>query len=221
MSTKTRLFPFASILLVAICAPASAAELLFHQGFETCWVPGQTKAQFLETIRTSIDGTSACIPAQSGSQGGFNYTVCQAPNGCGTGIAGCAVAISANAFSGNFLTGQFAGPGSATNINIPITITGIASCSVNLNNIALGYTLDYLMQIDGADGVYSADMMPPAVVISNYDLVDGNCGQTIFNLISSNVTAAVGAAEANASSAIEPGLRSDTLGQSICPLSSP
>lgn len=196
---------------------------MFHQGFETCWVPGKTKAQFLDVMRTSINGTSACIPKQSGSQSGLNYTVCGNANGCGSGIEGCAVSIAAGTFSGNFLTGHFVGPGSAANIVVPIVITGFinTSCSVNLNNISLGYTLDYLMQTDGTDGVYSSDLMPPAVVISNYDLLDGNCNQPIFGLISSNVAAAITAAQASAAAAIEPALRANTLDQSICPLSAP
>lgn len=222
IKTKTPRFLVLAILVLASwILPASAAGLLFHQGFETCWVPGKTKVQFLEAVRTSIDGTSACIPKQTGNQSGFNYTVCGNANGCGTGIEGCAVSISAGAFSGDFLSGHFVGPGSAANIVVPIVITGISSCSVNLNNITLGYTLDYLMQTDGTDGVYSSELMPPVVAINNYDLVNGNCNATLFNLISGNVAAAISAAEENASAAIEPALRANTLDQSVCPLSAP
>ncbi|HET9031717.1 MAG TPA: hypothetical protein VFN25_02310 [Dokdonella sp.] len=219
---KTNRFVALAVVSIALWAgSASAQNLLFHQGFETCWVPGKTKSQFLEAIRTNIDGTSTCIPKQTGSQSGFNYTVCGAANGCGTGIEGCAVSISAGAFSGDFPGGQFVGPGSAADIVVPIVITGISSCSVNLNNITLGYTLDYLMQTDGTDGVYSSNLMPPGVEITHYDLVNGNCNQTLFGLIGSNVAAAISGAEENASAAIEPALRANTLDQSICPLSAP
>jgi hypothetical protein len=221
MFTSSRIAAFASIILVATWARPAAGELLFHQGFETCWVPGQTKAQFLEVIRTSINGTSACIPAQSGNQSGIAYTVCASANGCGPGMEGCPVSIGAGTFSGNFLTGQFTGPGTAADITVPITTTIFGACSISLNTISLGYTLDYLMQTDGIDGVYSADLMAPGVEISNYELTNINCNATLFALIGSNVATAIEAAEENASVAIEPGLRTSTLEQSICPLSSP
>lgn len=221
MFQTTRPLTLASAFLTAMWASTAGAELLFHQGFETCWVPGQTKAQFLEGIRTSIDGTAACIPAQSGSQSGINYTVCAAANGCGPGIEGCAVAISAGTFSGDFVGGLFTGPGSAANITIPITTSVFPACSISLNTISLGYTLDYLMQTDGIDGVYTADLMPPGVAITNYVLSNIDCNATLFALIGGSVGNAVDAAEENASAAIEPSLRSNTLGQAICPLSSP
>ena len=221
MRKITRVPVLVSFVLAAIWAQPSSAELLFHQGFETCWVPGQTKPQFLETIRTSINGTSACIPAQSGSQSGINYTVCAATNGCGAGVDGCPVSISAGTFSGNFLTGQFTGPGTAANITVPITTSVFPACSISLNTISLGYALDYLMQTDGIDGVYSAYLMPPVVDITNYVLTNINCNATLFGLIGSYVATAIDAAGLNASAAIEPGLRADTLGRSICPLSSP
>lgn len=221
MNGSSRRVPIVIVLLAVIWAPASAAELLFHQGFETCWVPGQTRAQFLEAMRTSIDGTSACIPAQSGSQTGVSYTVCATANGCGTGVEGCPVSISAGSFTGDFINGHFTGPGTAANITVPITTNIFPACSISLNTISLDYTLDYLMQTDGIDGVYSVDLMPPGVAISNYVLTNINCNATLFSLIGSNVASAITAAEANASAAIEPGLRVDTLGQSVCPLSSP
>lgn len=218
MSTRSWLTGFISVIMLGWVLPTSAAGLIFHQGFETCWSTAKTKSQFLDSIRTSIDGTSACIPAQSGNQSGIAYTVCAAPNGCGTGVAGCAVSINAGTFSGNFLAGQFVGPGTAANITVPLTTSFFPSCSINLNAVALTYTLDYLMQNDGVDGVYSNDLMQPGVVINSYSLVNNNCDSTLFGLIGSQVSSAISAAEANASTAIEPDLRADTLDQSICPL---
>ncbi len=221
MFNTIRLAASATLVLAASASPVAVADLLIHDGFETCWVTAKTKPQFLESIRTSIDGTSACIPAQSGNQTGIDYTVCSATNGCGIGISGCPVSITAGAFSGDFAAGHFTGPGSAANIIVPITTSLFPACSISLNTITLGYTLDYLMQTDGVDGVYSINLMPPAVAISNYVLSNIDCNATLFSLISGNVAAAVSAAEANVAAAIEPRLRTDTLEQSVCPLSTP
>jgi hypothetical protein len=221
MNRSLRLAALAGTLSFACCVSASAADLLMHNGFETCWATARTKAQFLESIRSSIDGTSACIPAQSGSQTGVTYTVCAAVNGCGAGVDGCPVSITAGTFSGNFAAGHFTGPGTAANVTVPITTNVFPACSISLNSITLGYTLDYLMQTDGVDGVYSIDLMAPGVAITNYALTNIDCNGTLFSLIGSNVASAISAAESNASAAIEPGLRADTLDQSICPLSSP
>lgn len=213
--------PVVSALSVAALAgPARAAELFFHQGFETCWSTAASKAQFLESVRSSIDGTSACIPPQSGNQSGIAYTVCSNANGCGAGVAGCPVAVQAGAFTGDFTGGHFVGPGTASNIVVPITTTGQGSCNLNLTGITLSYTLDYLMQGDGVDGVYSSDMLTPAVAIIAYD-TNNNCNPVLAGLISSFVPQAIGQAEVATAAAIEPDLRADTLERSICPLSAP
>lgn len=212
---------FAVVFMTTCVGSAFAGNLIVHNGFETCWVPAKTKAQFLESIRTSIDGTSACIAAQSGSQSGVSYTVCNATNGCGVGVAGCPVSITAGTFSGNFLTGHFTGPGAAANVTVPVTTNVFPACSVSLNTITLGYTLDYLMQTDGVDGVYSSDLMPPSVAITNYVLTNINCNAALFTLISGNIATAVSSAEASASAAIQPALRANTLDKSVCPLSAP
>ena len=210
----------AALVLVEIAAPVAAADLLIHDGFETCWVTAKTKPQFLESIRTSIDGTSACIPPQSGSQTGIGYTICQTINGCGSGTDGCSVAMQAGSFSGDFVNGTFVAPGSASNIAIPVTTTALGNCTINLTGISLGYSLDYLMQTDGTDGVYSDDLMPPVVGITSY-ATSNNCHPLLAGVIASYVPQAITAAEANAASAIEPGLRVDTLAKSVCPLSVP
>lgn len=210
----------AASVLLAGAMDAPAADLLIHDGFETCWVTAQTRAQFLESIRSSIDGTSACIPPQSGSQSGVSYTVCGNANGCGSGVAGCPVAIQAGTFSGDFASGHFVGPGTASDIVVPISTTVFGSCNVNLTGINLGYTLDYLMQTDGTDGVYSLDMLAPAVAIASYS-TSNNCNPVLAGLISSYVPQAIGQAEAAAAAAIEPGLRANTLERSVCPLSAP
>jgi hypothetical protein len=210
----------AMVSVAALPAPARAADLFFHQGFETCWSSAVGKAQFLELMRASIDGTSACSPPQSGSQSGIGYTVCSNANGCGVGMAGCPVAVQAGAFAGDFGGGHFLGPGTASNIIVPITTTALGSCNLNLTGITLSYTLDYLMQGDGVDGVYSSDMLAPAVAIVSYD-TSNNCNPVLAGLISSYVPQAIGQAEAATAAAIGPDLRADTLERSICPLSVP
>ncbi len=210
----------AMVSVAALPGPVRAAELFFHQGFETCWSPAASKAQFLQSMRSSIDGTSACIPPQSGNQSGIGYTVCSNANGCGAGVAGCPVAVQAGAFTGDFTGGHFVGPGTASNIVVPITTTGLGSCNLNLTGITLSYTLDYLMQGDGVDGVYSSDMLTPAVAIIAYD-TNNNCNPVLAGLISSFVPQAIGQAEVATAAAIEPDLRADTLERSICPLSAP
>lgn len=221
MSNTIRLAVGAALVSAMSASPATAAGLLFHDGFETCWVTAKTKPQFLESIRTSIDGTSACVPAQSGSEGLLIYTVCNTTNGCGVGVAGCPVSISAGTFSGDFVAGQFTAPGTAADIMVPITTNFFPACSVSLNTITLGYTLDYLMQTDGVDGVYSNDLMAPAVAITNQVLTNIDCDAGLFGLLGGNVAGAVAAAEASAAAAIEPALRANTLEQSVCPLTVP
>ncbi|MEP6881067.1 MAG: hypothetical protein ABI866_03685 [Dokdonella sp.] len=211
---------FAIVSMTAFIGSASAADLLIHDGFETCWVSAKTKSQFLEAIRTSIDGTTACIPPRTGSQSGVGYTICQTSNGCGVGVDGCGVTMQAGTFSGTFSTGAFAAAGSASNIAIPVTTTALGNCTINLTGISLGYSLDYLMQTDGTDGVYSADLMPPVVSITNY-ATNNNCNPLLAGVIASYVPQAIAAAEENAASTIEPGVRADTLAQSVCPLSAP
>ena len=210
----------ASFLSAVAVSSASATGLLMHNGFETCWASSKTKAQFLDLMRLSIDGTTACIPPRSGSQSGIGYTICDTTNGCGSGVAGCAVSMQAGTFSGDFTGGHFTAPGTASNISIPVTTTVFSPCTINLTGISLGYTLDYLMQTDGTDGVYSDDMSTPAVAISNY-ATSNNCNPVLASLIAGYVPQAIAAAETNASAAIEPDLRADTLDRSVCPLSGP
>ena len=220
MKIPTSLIVFAAMALSLAPAATRAADLLIHDGFEVCWVTAKTKPQFLESIRTSIDGTSACIPSQSGSQSGVDYTICGNANGCGSGVQGCPVAIQAGTFSGDFVAGHFVGPGTASNIVVPITTSVLGACNVNLTAINLGYTLDYLMQTDGTDGVYTIGMLAPAVDIVSYS-TSNNCNPVLAALISTYVPQAIGQAEAAAAVAIEPGLRSDTLDRAVCPLSAP
>ncbi len=207
-------------LLAAACSAAQAVDLVSHQGFEVCWNAAASKAQFLSAVRDSVDGTLGCVAPQSGSEPPLTYTSCDVPNGCGPGIAGCPVTLQAGNFVGDFASGHFSAPGTAGAISVPIVTNLFGSCTLSLSGITLGYTLDYLMQIDGTDGVYSADLLAPDVDIVTYT-ASNNCNALISGLIDSYVPEALASAEAGTSQAIEPALRADTLEISVCPLSTP
>ena len=208
--------PLLALAMGLLAALPAQAELVFHQGFETCWATALTKADFLARLRNEVDGRSACLPPQSGSQSGISYTICNAPNGCGSGVPGCPVLVQSQAFSGDFVTGQFSAPGSTANLAVPITST-LGNCTVNITGVALTTTLDYLMRIDGTDGVYVEDLQVPLVDITNYS-TSNTCNPIMASLIASYIPQAVANAEAGAAQAIEPGLRVQTVGQSVCPV---
>lgn len=197
-----------------------AADLVQHHGFETCWSPALDKARFLTAMRTSIDGRTGCIPPQSGSESGVAYTVCNVTNGCGSGVPGCAVGLQAGAFSGDFVAGIFAAPGTASNIAAPLDAGFFGSCTVNITAITLTYALDYLMRTDGTDGVYTDDLQTPVVDIVSYSS-NNNCNALIGAAIASYLPQAIAIAETGAASAIDPSLRTHTLERAICPLSVP
>jgi hypothetical protein len=160
-----------SCIVLAMLSSSGLADvclgLLMHNGFEACWVSAKTKPQFLELVRASIDGTTACIPVQSGSQSGIGYTICNVANGCGAGLAGCVVSMQAGPFSGDFVAGHFTGPGTTSDISVPVTTTVFSPCTISLTAISLGYTLDYLMQTDGSE-VSTARTVDSAVAIGSY-----------------------------------------------------
>ncbi|HNV08508.1 MAG: hypothetical protein WBC13_03855 [Dokdonella sp.] len=220
MSKLIRVAVLAVLCQVTVSGQALAGNLVFHQGFETCWVDAIAKATFLQSMESSIDGTTACIPSQAGVEQGVGYTVCAIPNGCGAGVDGCPVVLAAGAFSGNFQAGQFTAPGTTNNLAIPLTTTVFGACSINLTNVVLAYDLDYLMQVDGTDGVHTEDMQTPTVDIVSYSTAD-DCNPVLDGFIASYLPQAIAGAETAAAQAIDPGLRADTLEQSICPLSSP
>ncbi len=206
------------VLALAACAvPSARADLVYHQGFEVCWSAAITKTDFLVRLRNQVDGRTACLPPQSGSQSGIAYTICNTANGCGTGIAGCPLAVQSQAFTGDFVAGQFSAPGSTADISVPLTTSVFGNCTISITGVALATTLDYLMQTDGTDGVFAVDMQTPLVDITNY-ATSNNCSPIVAALIAGYIPQAIADAEAGAAAAIEPGLRADTIGQSVCPL---
>lgn len=208
--------PFFALAVGLIVSLPAQADLVYHQGFETCWSAALTKVEFLTRLRNQVDGRAACLPPQSGSQSGISYTICNAANGCGSGVAGCPVMVQSQAFTGDFATGHFSAPGSTADLAVPVTST-LGSCTVNITSVALTTTLDYLMQVDGTDGVYAEDLQAPLVDITNY-ATSNNCNPIMAGLIASYIPQAVANAEAGAAQAIEPGLRAQTVGQAVCPL---
>jgi len=207
-------------LLAVLPGLTLASGLLFHDGFETCWHRALTKPAFLTLLHDSVDGTNGCVPPQSGTEFGITYTACNTPNGCGTGVPGCAVAMQAGAFSGDFLAGSFTAPGTASNVAIPIDAGFLGACTLNLTAITLRYDLDYLVRVDGVDGVHAEDLATPVVEILDYTRTH-DCNIVIAGFIDSYTPQAIASAEAGASAAIEPPLRTNTVGQSVCPLSAP
>lgn len=215
------LFRFVGAIIVAVSMQAAgAADLVFHQNFEVCWSPAYTKPQFLDAMRTSIEGTSGCLAPQSGSDSGITYTICGNVNGCGTGIAGCPVMMHSGSFTGDFVAGDFSGPGSIDPIAVPITYSLDAfpipgSCTLTLSAIVTQYQLDYLMRSDGSNGVYSDDLAAPVAGIVSY--TRSGC-TSIASLIDPYVAMAMANAGAAAGAAIEPALRGNTVEKAICPL---
>lgn len=201
---------------------AGAVDLVSHQGFEICWTTAVTKTAFLTAMRNSIEGGGSCFPPQSGTQSGVTYTACDVPNGCGTGVAGCPVTIHSAAFTGDFTVGAFTAPGTVDNIPIPITYTlspiPQQSCTLTLSAILTKVDLDYLMRLDGLDGVYSDDLATPVATIVSYTKT--GCS-TLGALIDPAIAGAITAAQDAMGAAIEPALRTNTVEKAVCPISSP
>ncbi len=58
MSKLIRVAVLAVLCQVTVSGQALAGNLVFHQGFETCWVDAIAKATFLQSMESSIDGTT-------------------------------------------------------------------------------------------------------------------------------------------------------------------
>ncbi|MEO7251335.1 MAG: hypothetical protein ABIW30_01865 [Arenimonas sp.] len=200
---------------------AGAADLLSHQGFEICWATAVTKPVFLTAMRNSIEGGMSCLPPQSGTSGTATYTACNTANGCGTAVPGCPVTIHSAAFTGDFMTGAFTAPGTVDNIPVPImyTISGFpGSCTLTLSAIVTRYDLNYLMRLDGLDGVYSDDLAAPTATIVSYT----RTGCAILNsFIEPAIAGAIISAQDGIAASIEPSLRTNTVERAVCPISAP
>ncbi len=219
MSNLMRLV-FAGIVGFA-AGSASAADLVSHNGFEVCFATAVTMPAFLTAMRNSIEGGMSCLPPQSGTSGSATYTACNTANGCGTGVPGCPVTIHSGAFTGDFMTGAFTAPGTVNNIPIPImyTLFGFpGSCTLTLSAIVTRYDLDYLLRLDGLDGIYSDDLATPTATIVSYTRT--GCPE-LNSAIEPAIAGAITSAQNAIGAAIEPSLRTNTVEQAVCPISAP
>jgi len=165
---KNRLAVWTSIFASAIVATsaARAADLVSHNGFEACWSQALTKPQFLSLLQSTLDARSGCVAPQTGTSSGITYAICNTA-ACAGGALGCVVTTHAGAFSGDFGSGIFSGPGSTDNIVAPIT-TSIGSCVLTISNITLNYAPSYTVQADGNSGDYMAALLQSPLTVTNH-----------------------------------------------------
>ncbi|GAA0716286.1 hypothetical protein GCM10009105_22570 [Dokdonella soli] len=199
-------------------AAQAHADLMFHQGFETCWTPSSSTTQFLDSMRTRIEGLHGCVPQQSGTTSGVTYSVCGTP-ACDGGAIGCPIVLHAQAFSGDFPTGVFSAPGTADSITLPVSYAsstfGNGACNKILSAIALTYKPDYTMLVDGP-GVYSDALAQVAVTINSYTLGGTTCG-LLDGFVVQAITNAIPQAQNAAAQAVSTAL-APTVGVTTCPL---
>ncbi|QBB70620.1 hypothetical protein ELE36_09715 [Pseudolysobacter antarcticus] len=213
MSQLPRLF---SCLLAAsaatLASSAGAIDLISHNGFSACWDQSITKDQFLEAARSSIDGTTACVAAQSGNSPA-PFSFCDT-NACAGGQQGCPVTLHASTTpAGDFGAGSFSGAGSLNDISIPLAVFQVP-CTLTITGITLGYGWNNTLQPDGNNGQYAGDLPGASATFNNYT-IGGNCQGSVNSLF--GATAAVAAQNAVAN-AIKPLLTAATVSESVCPL---
>ena len=193
-------------------APALAGDLVDHNGFEPCWTQAASKAHFLGAMRTALDGVASCVPQVVISD---TFTACYTA-ACPGAVVGCPVTTHADPFAGTFAAGtsEFSATGSADSIVVPIMELG---CSITISNVSLTYTLDYTMQADGNEGLYTASLDQSILAVGpGYNatgsltacqLVASTLGPLIVEQVETDGAAGVLALETPA-----------TVGESVCPL---
>jgi len=188
---------------------------LCHNGFEACWSKAITKPDFLDTLQSTIDGVTSCIPQSSG----VGYTACSQAK-CPNNAIGCPVTTHAGPFSGAFVAGignKYTSTGSTSDIVIDIAYTGGGPCTITASNIALDYGLDYRLNVDGNSGLNVVSLDQSALTVHDGYMLTGSdpvCqtiaatgGATLVSEIETDGAAGIAALEAPA-----------TVGQSVCPL---
>ena len=211
-------------LMLAGATLASAqgvGELVMHNGFEACWSTALTRPQFLDLLRSGIDGHTGCVPRSDGTAtlpapfGTVAYTACATP-ACPGGTIGCPVTTHAGTFSGDFATGIFSGPGSADNVQVPVTITGFGTCTLTLSNIVLAFAPAYVFDPDGNRGVYASALVQAGVTSTYVLSASGGpqCG-LLPGVVEPQLHPQL---DATASAAYAEQLTATTVGQSVCPL---
>jgi len=212
--------PLVAVLLSASTAAAQIVDLVDHNGFETCWSKAIPKATFLDLIRATIDGKTFCVPEVSGSATGYTYDACNT-TACPGSAVGCPVTVHAGIFSGNFTTGGFASTGTADNVSVPISYSGLSSgsCTILFSNIMLDYAPSYFLSADGNSGDYIAYLTQSSVSVASSDATVGlPANLTCTALLGFFKGVIIDQAQTAASDAWGPLLAADTVGESVCPL---
>jgi len=150
------------LLAASVCSTAQmgAPELISHNGFEACWPKAITKPQFLTLLKSTIDGTTACILYVAYTDAGYNWDICSTST-CQGNMGACPVTLHAGTFNGDFgpgaFTASFSGPGTTDDINVPVNyyndVTG-GTCTLKLGNLTQTYSPLFYIQPDGNNGDY-------------------------------------------------------------------
>lgn len=194
-----------------------AVDLIGHKGAEACWSQALAEPAFLGLMQSSIDGAVTCIAPVSGSIAGLAYTACNTA-ACAGGAMGCPVTTHAGplASSGAFASGNFSGTGSVDDFSLPVTFTGLGSCTYDATGIATRYAPEYIFTDDGNFGVYAALLNRSTVSVTDYEISSGNITCQAF---SGNVGPAMADIAQKALTArFGQNLRDASAGQSVCPL---
>lgn len=204
--------PLALALLLDVAGAASAGDLVSHNGFAQCWEKAISQDQFLDAARSGIDGSGACVPAQSGNSPA-PFSLCDT-NACVGAQQGCPVTLHASsAPTGNFINGSFGGSGTVSDIPVHLVVFGVP-CTLTITGISFNYNWNNTLYADGNSGKYAADL-PGVNVGFNAYTVGGNCQGSVNSLF--GATAATAAQNAVAA-AITPLLTAATVTESVCPL---
>ena len=212
--------PLAAVLLSPSAVAAQVVDLVDHNGFEACWSKAIPKATFLDLIRATIDGRTFCVPEVSGSTTGYTYDACNTA-ACPGNAVGCPVTTHAGSFGGDFITGDFSSTGTADDVNVPISYTGLSSgsCTVLFSNIMLDYAPSYYLSADGNSGDYMAYVTQSAITVTSSDAsVNLPANPTCTLLLTFFKGVIVDQAQTAASAAWNSLLTADTVGESVCPL---
>jgi len=196
---------------------AVAGDLVYHNGFDTCWSKAISKTLFTGAMQSSIEGTTTCVAQSSGACGpGCTYTACSNA-ACPGSAVGCPITLHANAFGGTFAAGtsSFSATGSADNVTIPVTST-YGPCTISVTNVSLSYQLDYTMQADGGNGLYASSLDFKLMKLNPGYAVDGSnavCDAAV-TLTGSSLISQVEAAGTDLIASLE---APATVGETVCP----
>lgn len=213
------ILPLGTALLPAL-ADAQVIDLVGHNGFEECWSKAITKSAFLDLIQATINDQTFCVPETSGSGSGYNYDACNTA-ACPGSAVGCPITTHAGSFAGDFSTGDFSSTGTADDVSVPISYTGLSSgsCTILFSNIILGYAPSYFVTADGNNGDYMAYLTQSSVTVTSSDAsVNLPPNLTCSFLLTVFKDSIIEQAQTAASNGWGALLAADTVGESVCPL---